>query len=536
MYTVSNNFIEYASSQGRQLHLKITWGEIVFNRDEIFTFGKSFNGDLYRTIMTEITGEVEGRHDLTDAVIKVEAGVSLNNSAVEWVNYGNFTVSEHTRIVGAEGSDDKTTFKAYDAMIKAHQFYDADDLTLEYPITVQELYEAIATHLGYTVSQLTITNGTMAILEDKYTAIENVTYRNILDDIAGATGGAIMVKGDALIIKYTDTTDFVANVKSTLNEDNMRSVSIKPKLKPVNIVNLAREPQHDNYVWPQDFDTIPVDTRSELVFANNQLMDKDREAFAEALLTQVAGLSYYPTNIEAYGILHFEPLDLVSVIDLNGVAHTTVVTSLELTFTSGIKEVFISDKPSNTKEQYALVTDKSRNFSRTYLIVDQQNGKIEAVVEKSEQLGDVVSEMSTKVTQTANKIEQEITERTEQANGMYEDLSSKITSTSESFGVQFDAVKGSIDDTAEELEKVTSHFRVNADGVIIGKSSDPIEFFAESNRIGFREGGKDIAYWEAGTMHVDNLIAIVTIQIGHHQISKYDSNVAGPSTVVRISD
>ena len=71
---------------------------------------------------------------------------------------------------------------------------------------------------------------------------------------------------------------------------------------------------------------------------------------------------------------------------------------------------------------------------------------------------------------------------------------------------------------------------------MLGKSTNPIEFYAEPDEVGFRENGVRIAYWKEGTMHVDNLIAIMTIVIGYHQISKYDSPIAGKTSVVRRGD
>ena len=54
--------------------------------------------------------------------------------------------------------------------------------------------------------------------------------------------------------------------------------------------------------------------------------------------------------------------------------------------------------------------------------------------------------------------------------------------------------------------------------------------------MGDEEGDNDIAYWGEGTMNVERLIAITTIMVGYHLIEKYDSPVAGKTTIVRIGD
>lgn len=135
-----------------------------------------------------------------------------------------------------------------------------------------------------------------------------------------------------------------------------------------------------------------------------------------------------------------------------------------------------------------------------------------------------------------NAINQIVTQIDETTGLLQEEISSQVQQTADSFNVIFNKLESDQNLTNGEIELIQSYFRINENGVIIGKSNSAIEFFAENNRVGFRENGNDIAYWEEGTMNVERLIAITTIMVGYHLIEKYDSSVAGKTTIVRISD
>lgn len=521
MYNVTQNFIDDSRKFGREFDVKITWGDTVFTSDDIIEIEKEFTGDLFHTVMQEVKATVKGRHVLDSAVINIELGIGYRGSEKEYIDYGEFHVKEHTRIVGEAGSDDTTEFSANDAMLKFHELYDADDFNLTLPITLYDLFVKVANHFGIDVINTSINNGDKLITEDKWANIEEVTYRNILDEIAGASGGAIIVKNGELLLKYIDldylfnetidfsgrpdiaTTqsqitwedlgfkywyefgnrtweqfdtnelkhayeintiilpnqrytlivndydeddtlglwvngeflnfiyngkiDFISDfeinsliIKSyngssanfkligkgvSINEDTMMSLTIKEKLKPINILNITREQQHDNYVLPTNWESIPVDDRSEIVIPDNQIMDKDRATFAQDLLNQIEGISYHPFESESYGTVHFEPFDTVDVIDLDNKVHKSVITSHYMKITSGIKEELSSHEPTFKKEKYALVTDNQRAQMRVYFLVDQQNGIIEGLVNKTDDLADETASLRIDVDEINQTVE-----------------------------------------------------------------------------------------------------------------------------------
>ena len=190
---------------------------------------------------------------------------------------------------------------------------------------------------------------------------------------------------------------------------------------------------------------------------------------------------------------------------------------------------FAYNKPTGTESTNHL--DYEWSYAPAYFdeALSGLEGELGSVV-------DVVTTNSADIQINADNISNEVVQREELAGALRSEISSQVTQTAEDFTVIFNKIEADQTLTSEELAVVTSHFRVNENGVIIGNSESAIEFFAENNRVGFRENGKDIAYWEEGTMNVDNLIAIVTVIIGYHQIEKYDSPTQGKTTIVRMSD
>lgn len=219
MYDVTKTFIENSTKHGRRLSIRITWGNVVFEDDKVFSFSKSFDGDLFSTVMQSCEGVILGKHNFENAVLKVELGISFDNLEYEYVDYGNFMVREHEIIIGSHNTQDRTFFKGYDAMLNSHYEFDLNELNLWFPTTIYDLYVEIANYMGLGVSGDSILNGTKVIQEDKWTGVGELTFRDVLDEIAETSASSIIIKNNNLhskniVTEFTNLgspifTDFV---------------------------------------------------------------------------------------------------------------------------------------------------------------------------------------------------------------------------------------------------------------------------------------------------------------------------------------
>lgn len=182
---------------------------------------------------------VDKKFDLT---LKVLAN-STNNTWEDCI-LGRFKVVEQTVDLESE----MTTLKAYDAIgIIGSKLYKEGDFA--FPVTVNALAERLAIDSGMDVEELELVNGTYEIPEDLYAKINNITHRDILAEISGATASLAAVHG--VDSELTFITPMMAPVDS-LSYDNLKKVKLEPKYGKVSSVVIARTPQEDNIAVVDD--------------------------------------------------------------------------------------------------------------------------------------------------------------------------------------------------------------------------------------------------------------------------------------------
>lgn len=144
-----------------------------------------------------------------------------------------------------------------------------------------------------------------------------------------------------------------------------------------------------------------------------------------------------------------------------------------------------------------------------------------------------ISEANATIRILNNAINQEVVDRETQGEQIMNETRSTVEQLSTSFELIFEKLENGQDLLDNELQLFQTYFRWDANGAVIGKSGSPVEFFQTNDMIGFRENGTVIAHWEKGTQTVDNLIAKMSIVIGTHLVEKYESPVAGTTTLIR---
>lgn len=525
MYNASPTFIENIQKTGRQIDVRISFDEVVLNGDDIYSLEKQFNADFFRTTMQQVEGRIKGRYNLDNKVLKVEVGVKYGTGVFEYVDLGNFNVAEHERIVGATSEQDQTTFKAFDDMIKTHKTYEVSSVGLAYPASVGDLFNAICGALDITVGDVSnMINQTQIIDEELYANVQNATYRNVLDDISQASGVALMFSNNLLIAKTFGTS------VATIFEDNMRSLSMKDNYSGINVLSLTREPQHDNYVYPEDFELIPIDDRVEIVFADNQIMDKKRELFAPTLLASMSGIDYYPFESDTSGLVFLEPLDTITIVDMDNVSHIGLTMHSRLVITSGIKETVSATKLMNSKEQYALVTDTRKDYSKVALLVDKQNAKITSSVEELRQTDeDNFETLTTNIIQTAQSIIDQVAENyvTTGELGVTETtiinrIETEATQTLQTFSQITQSVENVDGKYTTKFDELQTYVRTSIDGLELGEINSPLKLKLSNNRISFIENGKEVAFISDSALNITDGAFFTSLRIGDFEWKRED--------------
>lgn len=361
---------------GKQISTRLSFSDGTdLENENVMSCSRAFEGDLFKSVMSYVDIELRGFKDISGKNVQVQFGVKADEQATyDYVDWGAFIVDNDT----IEKSIDKNTtkFTAYDTLVKSCVPY--VDLGITYPISISNYLLAICNHLGYTLKTPTFTNSSKLVTEEKFLNLGEYTFRDVLDQIAGVAGGIIICKNNDLYVKYPTAIDY------TIDEHNLKSLNLLERWGPVNSLVLSLMPQEDNY-YKQDAASIERDGLTEIKLANNEFWYKERESFIDDLFDRLKGLYFYPFELESFGYGFFEPLDVITINDLNGNSYQCTILSDAVNVSSGLNEKIGSPTPETTVTDYAKATSDKKALYKTILEVDKQNQVIKSLVSSTQE-------------------------------------------------------------------------------------------------------------------------------------------------------
>lgn len=417
MLNVSKEFLDTITSNVRFREMKKIevsdtedFASSYFIDNEIKNIELKLQGRLFYTNMTQLNVEIIGNHDLQGKFFKYYRGViPIDDIEQEyWADYGIFRVNK----VDYEDDTDTTKLMAHDLMLKTMQQYNSEDMDITYPISVKTLLERVSSVVGLdlrTQPQNLIKNDfsdpSIIIIDDTSINFPNmnyiidkdlyinreVTYREILDEICNLAGSSMRIKDNKLYLHQFEETSL------TLSQNLASSMEIGEKIGKFNVLNLAREPQNDNYPYPLDFNNIPEKDRVEFIFSNNELINNDRVTLAPLIFPLINNFDYYTFNHNAQGYGIFNVGDIVTLEDLKGNKYNSIVTDQNYKFKGMVISETESKVLSNLKPEYSKPNQLQQLGREMYFIVDQQNGVIEGLINDVGELTDETASLTIRV-------------------------------------------------------------------------------------------------------------------------------------------
>ena len=171
----------------------------------------------------------------------------------DWACQGDFRV-ETANLSIEKGT---TELVAYDAMTRAYKTEYANSL-LSFPCTIKNLIEQVAGTFGLELDQTEIAklpNINYTVKQDPYKKIKGATYRQILDELAQATGSTVIISCGRLLFKP------YAEPVNSINTNNMLTFKVGEKWGVPTKLALAREPQEDNTLLEdRELENLPAGT------------------------------------------------------------------------------------------------------------------------------------------------------------------------------------------------------------------------------------------------------------------------------------
>lgn len=326
---VSDQFKTNILKFGKLISIRITFNDgTVYEKDDIIYCSRAFEGEPFKSVMQYVDIELKNSINVRNKEFDLEFGVKAKEADnYEYINWGRYIVDNDSI---EKKIDTKTTkFTAYDYLKNASKLY--TELKVEYPISLKDFTSTVCNTLGYTLNSEIFANSETLLYDDRFIGTIKYTYRDVLDQIAGAAGGVIYLKGTDLYIKYPTETGYI------IDENNLKTLSLSSRFGPLNSLALSIQPKND-IMYRQDEDSIEVDGLFEAELINNAVINSSRGDFITELYEQTKKLEFYQFELESFGYAFFEPYDLVTINDLDGTSHKTLILSDTVTVTTGITE------------------------------------------------------------------------------------------------------------------------------------------------------------------------------------------------------
>lgn len=395
MKTHTSEFKDEIKKLGKQLDSVITYSiggnSVELGSDELNSITPHFEGAILKSIMKQL--DIDSNVTIPiGTVINCQFGVRVRDDAVQdyrdnydYINFGNYVVYD------VEKQEDTNSYliTCYDKML--YSMVDYDDIGITYPITIRNYINAICGVLGLTFKNRnsTFANYNKQIPKELFLQDDGktlgYTFRDIFDQLAQVTASTICINetDDELEIRY------INNTNDTINEEYLKDINVNfgEQTKAINTIVLSRSGGSDNVYYPTTLPQNPV----ELKISDNQIMNgNDRSDYLPDIYNKLNGFQYYLNDFTSTGICYYNLCDRYNV-QIGNNTYSCVMLNDEVDITQGLEEYIHADLPEETQTDYKKADKTDRRINQTNLIVDKQQGQIQALVDSTQDLTDYIN-------------------------------------------------------------------------------------------------------------------------------------------------
>lgn len=362
MRAVSQAFKEAIGGQNRQISGAIL-GDGLEIRDALENFKIETAAAPLATSMRKFSAKLHGTDfDLIGKILTPQIEVNGQILALE-----PFEITE----VKANFEDATTQIIGFDGMLKTHKNFEPS--RHNFPCQMADFLTQIALVCDLELSE----NLDILPLQipTNYFEKSQITYREILKQIAEISGGIFLIRGGKLAFSKLKTDEIAARI----TDFDLKTLTLGQNTAPINSLVLSRSPQEDNiFHRSANFDGQNL---SELKIVNNELVDKRRSEVTEAIFARVEGISWREFKAESFGFGYLEAGDRIELASERATAESIILEST-LEVGQSVRESFSTAPLTPTLTNYKRASDIVRKIHNTEIIVDKQNQLIENIVEE----------------------------------------------------------------------------------------------------------------------------------------------------------
>lgn len=345
--------------------------EIVIDNNGIKNSAIYWNTDVFKSVCKML--DLETSNAIPKGTeLNIKVGL-LVEGEYEYVDYGKFYTIEEPKYNLDAGTYSTTV---YDKMINFNIKAIENPLTFEEGVTytLKQYLEMICDKCGvlYSFDFTNVVNKNKEVIDgNPYEANKDVTYRDILDDIAECLG-----------------TNFIINVnnKITNKEIAMNSQIIIDAdiLKDTNVYIGEKKNAIDGLQVYDGSTMLNYYGEGNSVFKikNNNIMNKNSQELMSGVLSMIDSFEYYTYNLETFGILALEPFDCFTVT-YNNTNYLLCSFHNDIKLRGGVEEeISYEFKEEDDTNDYSVSNkdDALRNSENdirdAYIEIDKANGQI----------------------------------------------------------------------------------------------------------------------------------------------------------------
>lgn len=231
MKAITNDYKTGIKEFGRDIDSKIIYGLTVLGKEDLNSVTPHYESSLLKSVMKQL--DIDSNVEIpVGTVVNYQFGLNVNGS-YEYVDFGNYVVYK------VEKQEDTNSWKitCYDKMLYSMKPYES--LGVNYPITIRNYINALCNKIGLTFANVNsgFVNSEKEIQSELYLDSDgnslDYTYRDVLDELAGATASTICINdNDELEIRYiNDTGEKETETGTSLTLQDVESTKIDYELE-----------------------------------------------------------------------------------------------------------------------------------------------------------------------------------------------------------------------------------------------------------------------------------------------------------------
>ena len=326
MLAVSQGFKDAIESDARTIKARITMKGVSYTNNDIFNVeynGGSITGETFNIGSTfsnniKVTFSSIIEELLLDDQVKLEFGVVLSDSTIEYVKMGTFFITSYD----PQRNDFKTVIEASDNMIQLNGTYESE---LSYPSTIKKVALEIANKAGLLVNETSFARLSDMPINEPI----GYTYRQALGLIAQfECGFALFDRNGLLDIRMLSDPEYTVNPDSYFSK-GLTKDETNYQIGGINCKVVTKDGDSSETTTLQSGSTSGAQISLENSVMTQTLLD--------GMYQKLRNLNYFPFSLSWRGNPALEAGDWITVVDLKGVRVKVPNLNYKFSFSGGIK-------------------------------------------------------------------------------------------------------------------------------------------------------------------------------------------------------